>query len=197
MAQPSPGAPDLGVEASVPPTDVDEVLLQEQLTRERTRLFMTGQRAGALSGTLTPAYLAWLVWPEVPPRELLTWLIGVVLAAVVSGGHAWAYLSRPRSLPGIQAWRRRQVLLQAVIGALWGSVASWMTISPRVFVDVAVVTAFAFSIGVSSGKSSLLNALAGREMFRTDVRAGTTLARNEVPWPGVESTHSRPPWAST
>lgn len=83
-----------------------------------------------------------------PPRELLTWLIGVVLAAVVSGGHAWAYLSRPRSLPGIQAWRRRQVLLQAVIGALWGSVASWMTISPRVFVDVAVVTAFAFSIGV-------------------------------------------------
>ena len=39
---------------------------------------------------------------------------------------------------------------------------------------------------VSSGKSSLLNALAGREMFRTDPRGGTTLARSEVPWPGVD-----------
>ncbi len=37
---------------------------------------------------------------------------------------------------------------------------------------------------VSSGKSSLLNTLAGREVFRTDLRGGTTIARNEVPWPG-------------
>ena len=39
---------------------------------------------------------------------------------------------------------------------------------------------------VSSGKSSLLNALAGRDVFRTDAKAGTTLARNEIPWPGVD-----------
>ena len=39
---------------------------------------------------------------------------------------------------------------------------------------------------VSSGKSSLLNALAGRDVFRTDTRGGTTLARNEIPWPGAD-----------
>lgn len=36
---------------------------------------------------------------------------------------------------------------------------------------------------VSSGKSSVLNALAGRDVFRTDVKAGTTMARNEIAWP--------------
>jgi small GTP-binding protein len=39
---------------------------------------------------------------------------------------------------------------------------------------------------VSSGKSSLLNALAGRDMFRTDARGGTTTSRNEIPWPGMD-----------
>jgi small GTP-binding protein len=39
---------------------------------------------------------------------------------------------------------------------------------------------------VSSGKSSLLNALAGRDVFRTDARGGTTTVRNEIPWPGVD-----------
>ena len=37
---------------------------------------------------------------------------------------------------------------------------------------------------VSSGKSSVLNALAGRDVFRTEVRGGTTVTRNEIPWPG-------------
>jgi uncharacterized protein len=37
---------------------------------------------------------------------------------------------------------------------------------------------------ISSGKSSLLNALIGREMFVTDPRGGTTLQRNESEWPG-------------
>lgn len=37
---------------------------------------------------------------------------------------------------------------------------------------------------ISSGKSSLLNALAGREVFRTEVSGGTTVSRNEIPWPG-------------
>jgi small GTP-binding protein len=37
---------------------------------------------------------------------------------------------------------------------------------------------------ISSGKSSLLNALAGRDVFRTEVRGGTTVTRNEIPWPG-------------
>jgi GTP-binding protein EngB required for normal cell division/uncharacterized protein (DUF697 family) len=37
---------------------------------------------------------------------------------------------------------------------------------------------------ISSGKSSLLNALAGRDVFPTDPKGGTTLHRNEVPWPG-------------
>ena len=37
---------------------------------------------------------------------------------------------------------------------------------------------------ISSGKSSLLNALAGREVFQTDPRGGTTLRRQEIPWPG-------------
>ena len=39
---------------------------------------------------------------------------------------------------------------------------------------------------VSSGKSSLLNALAGREVFQTDPRGGTTHTRAEVPWPGAD-----------
>ncbi len=37
---------------------------------------------------------------------------------------------------------------------------------------------------ISSGKSSLLNSLAGRDLFRTDPLGGTTMQRNEIPWPG-------------
>jgi len=36
---------------------------------------------------------------------------------------------------------------------------------------------------ISSGKSSLLNALAGRDVFASDPRGGTTSTRNEVNWP--------------
>jgi small GTP-binding protein len=36
---------------------------------------------------------------------------------------------------------------------------------------------------ISSGKSSLLNALAGRPVFRTHVVGGTTSTRSEIPWP--------------
>jgi hypothetical protein len=39
---------------------------------------------------------------------------------------------------------------------------------------------------VSSGKSSLLNALAGREIFRSDARGGTTGARSEIAWPAAD-----------
>ncbi len=39
---------------------------------------------------------------------------------------------------------------------------------------------------VSSGKSSLLNALAGQELFATDAKGGTTVRRGEVPWPDHE-----------
>jgi predicted GTPase/uncharacterized protein (DUF697 family) len=35
---------------------------------------------------------------------------------------------------------------------------------------------------VSGGKSSVLNAIAGRNLFATDVRGGTTVQRSEVPW---------------
>ncbi len=37
---------------------------------------------------------------------------------------------------------------------------------------------------ISSGKSALLNALCGREVFKTSVRGGTTTTRNEVAWSG-------------
>lgn len=37
---------------------------------------------------------------------------------------------------------------------------------------------------ISSGKSSLLNALVGQPMFVTDPRGGTTVSRNESDWPG-------------
>lgn len=40
---------------------------------------------------------------------------------------------------------------------------------------------------ISSGKSSLLNALAGRQVFASDVVGGTTSARSEIPWPGADS----------
>jgi small GTP-binding protein len=39
---------------------------------------------------------------------------------------------------------------------------------------------------ISSGKSSVLNLLAGREVFATNVRGGTTVTRNEIPWPGMD-----------
>ncbi|MCP4189851.1 MAG: DUF697 domain-containing protein [Planctomycetaceae bacterium] len=39
---------------------------------------------------------------------------------------------------------------------------------------------------VSSGKSSLLNALAGRDVFEMDLKGGTTVQRNEIPWPGMD-----------
>jgi len=37
---------------------------------------------------------------------------------------------------------------------------------------------------ISSGKSTLLNALAGRDAFAADVVGGTTSMRSEIPWPG-------------
>jgi len=37
---------------------------------------------------------------------------------------------------------------------------------------------------ISSGKSSLLNALAGEEKFSTNIVGGTTVKRNEIAWPG-------------
>jgi small GTP-binding protein len=37
---------------------------------------------------------------------------------------------------------------------------------------------------ISSGKSSLLNALAGRDVFRTGVVGGTTSAKSQIEWPG-------------
>jgi small GTP-binding protein len=40
---------------------------------------------------------------------------------------------------------------------------------------------------ISSGKSSLLNALAGREVFSTNVVGGTTTTRSEIPWPAGDS----------
>ena len=39
---------------------------------------------------------------------------------------------------------------------------------------------------ISSGKSSVLNLLAGRDAFRTDAKGGTTMTRNEIPWPGQD-----------
>jgi uncharacterized protein (DUF697 family)/GTP-binding protein EngB required for normal cell division len=39
---------------------------------------------------------------------------------------------------------------------------------------------------ISSGKSSILNLLAGRDVFQTDVRGGTTITRSEIPWPGAD-----------
>lgn len=39
---------------------------------------------------------------------------------------------------------------------------------------------------ISSGKSSVLNLLAGRDAFRTDAKGGTTIQRNEIPWPGQD-----------
>ena len=39
---------------------------------------------------------------------------------------------------------------------------------------------------ISSGKSALLNALVGRDVFASDVVGGTTVARSEVPWPGSD-----------
>jgi small GTP-binding protein len=39
---------------------------------------------------------------------------------------------------------------------------------------------------ISSGKSSLLNALAGQDVFQTDLKGGTTAKRNEIPWPGID-----------
>ncbi len=39
---------------------------------------------------------------------------------------------------------------------------------------------------VSSGKSSVLNLLAGRDVFATELRGGTTITRNEFPWPKMD-----------
>lgn len=39
---------------------------------------------------------------------------------------------------------------------------------------------------ISSGKSSLLNALAGKDVFNTDLKGGTTIQRQEIPWTGAD-----------
>jgi small GTP-binding protein len=42
---------------------------------------------------------------------------------------------------------------------------------------------------ISSGKSSLLNALAGRDVFRTSAVGGTTITRSEIPWVATATDH--------
>jgi len=42
---------------------------------------------------------------------------------------------------------------------------------------------------ISSGKSSLLNTLAGRDVFRTHVVGGTTIHRTKIPWPGKDEVY--------
>lgn len=42
---------------------------------------------------------------------------------------------------------------------------------------------------ISSGKSSLLNALAGESFLRTDPKGGTTVTRNEVRWPTTDKVY--------
>jgi len=39
---------------------------------------------------------------------------------------------------------------------------------------------------ISSGKSSILNMLAGQDVFATHIVGGTTVQRNEIPWPGFD-----------
>jgi len=39
---------------------------------------------------------------------------------------------------------------------------------------------------ISSGKSTLLNALAGRQVFSSDVIGGTATTRSVIPWPGTD-----------
>ena len=39
---------------------------------------------------------------------------------------------------------------------------------------------------ISSGKSSVLNLLSGKQIFTTDVKGGTTITRNEIPWSGAD-----------
>ncbi len=39
---------------------------------------------------------------------------------------------------------------------------------------------------ISGGKSSVLNLLAGRDVFATEARGGTTIRRNEIPWPNMD-----------
>lgn len=39
---------------------------------------------------------------------------------------------------------------------------------------------------ISSGKSSVLNLLAGNDVFATDARGGTTVTRNEIPWSSMD-----------
>ncbi len=39
---------------------------------------------------------------------------------------------------------------------------------------------------ISGGKSSVLNLLAGRDVFATEARGGTTITRNEIPWPDMD-----------
>ncbi len=39
---------------------------------------------------------------------------------------------------------------------------------------------------ISSGKSSLLNVLSGRQVFKSNVVGGTTSTRSEIPWPGSD-----------
>jgi len=39
---------------------------------------------------------------------------------------------------------------------------------------------------ISSGKSSVLNLLAGRDVFATEVKGGTTVRRSEIPWPSMD-----------
>jgi len=125
---------------------------------------------------------------------LSTLLIAILIHILKNTREKAANRSRRQLNPGEMSASQQEAEFDDNLAA-GREIASAGKISPEVQAEIAAAVAdlqakretrqleiVAFGT-ISSGKSSLLNALAGRTVFRTNVVGGTTTTRSEIPWP--------------
>lgn len=153
------------------------------------------QRVSQQSKTLGYVYLASVAIGALLVGGLLVWALGRVWRNTISKHRADA--RRGRDPSKLSKGERRAELADNL--ASGRDFAAGITNKPALRAEIERLAAeleskrethrlevVAFGT-ISSGKSSLLNALAGRDVFQSGVVGGTTTTRSSVPWPAAFS----------
>ncbi len=136
---------DSGIEFDHP---IDEALLGIRVMGERMRQYMRRNRLAGVLGPLAAAYLVSLQWQHQSHTMLLCWALAIAIGDWTSIAHTTMYLRRPRAVEQADAWRRRQMVLQTLMGVAWGSTALLFHSDERGVLDTALVLVNVTAVGV-------------------------------------------------
>lgn len=129
-------------------TRIDESRVQARLAQGRLREFMKRLRLTALSGPLPSAYLAWLVSDRIDHQVLIDWWLMLLVFDSATVLHTTAYLRADVPHDAGTPWLRRQILLQTLVGLIWGYAMHWGTAAPETLRDIGLVLLAVFSVAV-------------------------------------------------